>query len=67
MEDASFWTKVFEVYGPMAMGWIAFIYIFIRFMSLNDKIMSAFLSDTQAKMEMKAAFDKLSTIVEKRQ
>ena len=59
MEDPTFWHQFITTYGPLGLGWLAAGYLFLRFMALTDKVMNASIADTQAKMEMKAAFDKL--------
>ncbi len=65
MEEAGIMEKLFTVYGPLGLGWIVAAYLFKRVVDLQTTIMNAFLADTQAKIEMKAAFEKLSVIVEK--
>lgn len=65
MEETGMMEKLFTVYGPLGLGWIVASYLFKRVVDLQTTIMNAFLADTQAKLEMKAAFEKLSVIVEK--
>lgn len=66
MDEVGMMEKLFTVYGPLGLGWVVAAYLFKRVVDLQTTIMNAFLSDTQAKLEMKSAFEKLSIIVEKR-
>lgn len=63
--EADVMEKLITVYGPLSLGWVFAAYLLKRVFELQTTIMNAFLADTQAKMEMKAAFEKLSIIVEK--
>lgn len=55
--------EIVTVYGPLGIGWIAAAWLLRQNMMLQDKVMTAFISDTQAKAEMKSALDALTQAV----
>lgn len=55
--------EIVTVYGPLGIGWIAAAWLLRQNMLLQDKVMTAFISDTQAKAEMKSALDALTRAV----
>lgn len=58
--------SLITVYGPLGLGWVFAIYLLRQNMALQDKVMSAFLADTEAKGAMRQALDRLSDLIEKR-
>ena len=60
------WNEFLKLYGPMAIGWIAAGYLFLRLSALQDKIMAAFVADTELKSEMKNALNNLTEAVKAR-
>jgi len=65
VEEVSLVKEFITIYGPLSLGWVAAGYLAKRNTEMQTMIMNAFLQDTQAKVEMKAAFEKLSLIVDK--
>jgi hypothetical protein len=56
-------TKILTQYGPLGMGWAAAWHLARQNQALQDKVLTSFVADTQAKAEMKNALDALATIV----
>lgn len=57
--------KVVTVYGPLGLGWIAFAYILRIHMALQDRVMAAFIADTDLKAQLKASLDDLKEAVKR--
>lgn len=55
--------KIVTVYGPLGLGWIFAAYLLRQNVALQDKVMNAFVADTQAKADMKHALDALTAAV----
>jgi len=58
--------SLLTVYGPLGLGWIFAIYLLRVNTAMQDKIMAAFLADTQAKGSLEATLDRLIAAVDKR-
>ena len=54
---------MFTLYGPLGMGWILAWYLLRQNMALQDRVLTAFLEDTKAKVEMRNALDALAAVV----
>jgi len=52
-------VKVVTVYGPLGLGWIGFWYMLQRYQALQEKVMQAFVADTELKASLKASVDQL--------
>lgn len=59
----SFWKEMFMVYGPLALGWPMFFYMFRANNATNEKVLNAFMNDTEAKVELKNAMEALADII----
>ena len=46
-------------YGPLALGWVFAVYLLKVNTGLQERVMTAFLADTQAKSSLEATLDKL--------
>lgn len=57
MDDAV--IKIVTVYGPLGLGWIAALYLVRRLQEVQDKVMAAFVADTELKASLKASVDQL--------
>ena len=57
MEDLL--VKFATIYGPLGLGWVAALYLVRRLQVVQDKVMSAFLADTELKASLKASVDQL--------
>lgn len=57
MDDAV--VKIVTVYGPLGLGWIAALYLVKRLQEVQDKVLTAFLADTELKASLKASVDQL--------
>lgn len=51
--------KIVTVYGPLGLGWIAALYLVRRLQDVQDKVMAAFVADTELKASLKASVDQL--------
>ena len=61
MDDAV--IKIVTIYGPLGLGWIGFWYMLTRYQALQEKVMDAFVADTQFKVSLKASLDNLVEVV----
>ncbi len=57
--------KLVTVYGPLGIGWFVAWYLLRQNMALQDKVMTAFVNDTQAKAEMRSALDALTDSIKR--
>lgn len=57
--------SLLTTYGPLGLGWVFAVYLLRQQTVLQDKVMSAFLADTEAKGALKASLERLAEIVEK--
>lgn len=57
MEDVL--VKFATIYGPLGLGWLAALYLIRRLQDVQDKVMAAFLADTELKASLKASVDQL--------
>ena len=55
--------QLVTTYGPLGIGWFVAVWLLKQNMILQDKVMTAFIADTQAKAEMKGALDALTKAV----
>lgn len=53
-------------YGPLGLGWVFAAYLLKQNLNLQEKVMAAFLADTEAKGALRQSLEKLTDIVEKR-
>lgn len=58
--------KLLTEYGPLGLGWVFALYLLRVNTAMQDKIMAAFLADTQAKGSLEATLDRLIAAVDKR-
>lgn len=52
-------TKIVGVYGPLGLGWIAAWYLLSKLQVLQDRVMAAFIADTELKVSLRASIDSL--------
>ena len=52
-------------YGPLGLGWVFAIYLLRQNVALQDKVMAAFLADTEAKGSLRSSLEKLTEMVAK--
>ena len=53
-----------KLYGPMALGWVAAAYLFQRLSAIQDKVMTAFVADTEFKSDLKNALENLKDTID---
>ena len=61
MEEALF--KILAIYGPLGLGWVAAWYLLNRLQALQDRVLLAFIADTELKVSLRASIDSLIAAV----
>ena len=56
-----FFKELIGVYGPLALGWPVALFYVRQNAALQAQILAAFLADTEAKVELRNAVEKLTT------
>lgn len=57
--------SLLTTYGPLGLGWVFAIYLLRQNIALQEKVMAAFLADTEAKGALRSSLDKLAEMVER--